>query len=111
MQPVPPEKGVFPLDHFGECKQEMKAYMDCLRSHGSESGRCRELAKAYLVCRMERGLMAKQDLSELGFKQPRSNEESGTAASEPQKPEVQPRRVRESKGFVGGTGVLKKDGA
>ena len=110
MQPVPPEKGVFPLDHFGECTQEMKAYMDCLRSHGSESGRCKELAKAYLVCRMERGLMAKQDLSELGFKQPSSNEETASSASEPQKTDVQPKRERESKGFVGGTGGLRKGG-
>jgi len=26
VQPVPPEKGVFPLDHFGECRVEAQAY-------------------------------------------------------------------------------------
>eukprot|EP00850_Spirogloea_muscicola_P002219 SM000008S22308 [mRNA] locus=s8:891257:891853:- [translate_table: standard] len=65
--PQPPEKGVFPLDHFGECQEEMHAYMACLREHGGEAGRCRQLSKTYLQCRMSKNLMAEQKLSELGF--------------------------------------------
>lgn len=83
-QPRPPEKGVFPLDHFGECKQAgsytlslmvlaiaflipyaslegslgahqvKEEYMLCLKSHNSQAEPCRKLAKAYLECRMER---------------------------------------------------------
>ncbi|EIE19245.1 hypothetical protein COCSUDRAFT_83593, partial [Coccomyxa subellipsoidea C-169] len=67
-QPKPPDKGVFPLDHFGECKQIKEEYMQCLHHNGSQAEQCRALAKSYLECRMERNLMVKQDLSELGFK-------------------------------------------
>ena len=28
--PLAPEKGVFPLDHFGECKRVMRKYLRCL---------------------------------------------------------------------------------
>ncbi|KAL2643899.1 hypothetical protein R1flu_011486 [Riccia fluitans] len=69
MTPIPPEKGVFPLDHLHECDEEMKGYMKCLKENKFDSDRCRQLSKIYLVCRMERGLMAKQDLKELGFKE------------------------------------------
>ncbi|CAL5220550.1 g2586 [Coccomyxa viridis] len=66
-QPKPPDKGVFPLDHFGECKQAKEEYMACLKQHGNQAESCRSLAKHYLECRMERNLMARQDLKELGF--------------------------------------------
>ncbi|CAI7782685.1 unnamed protein product [Closterium sp. NIES-54] len=54
LQPVPPEKGVFPLDHFGECKEVMREYMECLKQHGNQSDKCRDIAKKYLQCRMDR---------------------------------------------------------
>ncbi|KAI0515549.1 hypothetical protein KFK09_008214 [Dendrobium nobile] len=66
-QPVPPEKGIFPLDHLHECDVEKKDYIACLKSSGYQSEKCRHLSKKYLQCRMERNLMAKQNLSELGF--------------------------------------------
>ncbi|PKA49559.1 hypothetical protein AXF42_Ash004099 [Apostasia shenzhenica] len=65
--PTPPEKGVFPLDHLHECDSEKKEYIACLRSSGYLSEKCRHLSMKYLHCRMERNLMAKQDMSELGF--------------------------------------------
>ncbi|KAM0946070.1 putative cysteine alpha-hairpin motif superfamily [Dioscorea sansibarensis] len=67
-RPVPPEKGVFPLDHLHECDLEKKEYISCLKSSGYQSERCRHFSKKYLECRMERNLMAKQDMSELGFR-------------------------------------------
>ncbi|KAJ0971792.1 hypothetical protein J5N97_019751 [Dioscorea zingiberensis] len=76
-RPVPPEKGVFPLDHLHECDLEKKEYISCLKSSGYQSERCRHFSKKYLECRMERNLMAKQDMSELGF-----GKESGTELSE-----------------------------
>ncbi|XP_072967408.1 uncharacterized protein [Typha angustifolia] len=66
-RPVPPEKGVFPLDHLHECDVEKKEYIACLKSSGFQSEKCKHLSKKYLECRMERNLMAKQDMSELGF--------------------------------------------
>ncbi|KAH7421454.1 hypothetical protein KP509_13G058000 [Ceratopteris richardii] len=45
----------------------MREYLACLKENKSEAEKCRDLSKRYLECRMERNLMAKQDLSELGF--------------------------------------------
>ncbi|KAJ7532501.1 hypothetical protein O6H91_13G006600 [Diphasiastrum complanatum] len=67
LQPVPPEKGVFPLDHLHECRPIMQSYMRCLKENKYNSESCRHFSKKYLECRMERNLMNKQDLSELGF--------------------------------------------
>ncbi|XP_058192529.1 uncharacterized protein LOC131309865 isoform X1 [Rhododendron vialii] len=66
-RPVPPEKGVFPLDHMHLCDLEKKEYISCLKSAGHKSDKCRNFSKKYLECRMEKNLMAKQDMSELGF--------------------------------------------
>ncbi|NXS10863.1 COX19 protein, partial [Neodrepanis coruscans] len=52
--PRPPDKGAFPLDHFGECSAFKERFMECLRHSGYESAACRERAMAYLECRMER---------------------------------------------------------
>ena len=72
-QPRPPEKGVFPLDHFGECTHVKDAYMTCLHKNQAATENCKELAKAYLECRMQRSLMAQQNLSELGFSDTTTN--------------------------------------
>nr|XP_047919720.1 cytochrome c oxidase assembly protein COX19 isoform X2 [Anser cygnoides] len=52
-KPRPPDKGAFPLDHFGECSASKELFMECLRRSGFQSGACRELSMAYLQCRME----------------------------------------------------------
>ncbi|NXD61743.1 COX19 protein, partial [Eolophus roseicapillus] len=66
--PRPPDKGAFPLDHFGECSAFKERFMECLRDSGYESSACRQRAMAYLECRMERQLMANEPLEKLGFK-------------------------------------------
>ena len=67
----PPERGVFPLDHAGECAPVAAEYLACLRgARGDSGGECREVSKRYLECRMERGLMAQEDLGRLGFAPP-----------------------------------------
>ncbi|NWR17178.1 COX19 protein, partial [Emberiza fucata] len=72
--PRPPDKGAFPLDHFGA------RFMECLGRSGYESAACRPSAMAYLQCRMDRRcfllfssfllrqLMANEPLEKLGFK-------------------------------------------
>ena len=81
LPPSPPARGSFPLDHAGECKPHMTAFLACMRAQteaatggahrGGEAAAahadCKELSKAYLQCRMQRGLMAPEDLDSLGF--------------------------------------------
>ncbi|XP_024619318.1 cytochrome c oxidase assembly protein COX19 [Neophocaena asiaeorientalis asiaeorientalis] len=66
-QPRPPDKGSFPLDHFGECKGFKERFLKCLRDNHFENASCRNESKEYLECRMERQLMAPEPLEKLGF--------------------------------------------
>lgn len=73
-QAKPPEKGVFPLDHFDECKEEKARYLRCVDESASQdqdgvvvSERCSGEARKYLECRMKKGLMAEQKLDGLGL--------------------------------------------
>ena len=72
LTPRAPEKGVFPLDHFHECRearrccasftpfaltrraQAMAQYMACLKESSYATEGCRHLSKRYLECRMSR---------------------------------------------------------
>ncbi|XP_073688530.1 cytochrome c oxidase assembly protein COX19 [Garra rufa] len=67
-RPRPPDKGAFPLDHFGECKLFKETYMRCLKDNRFDNSRCRLESKEYLECRMDRQLMAKEPFEKLGFK-------------------------------------------
>ena len=42
-------------------------YMVCLAENSHKNSACREQSKSYLECRMEKNLMAKEDLGKLGF--------------------------------------------
>nr|XP_020737990.1 cytochrome c oxidase assembly protein COX19 isoform X2 [Odocoileus virginianus texanus] len=63
-QPRPPDKGSFPLDHFGECKSFKEKFMKCLRDNNFENTLCRNESKEYLECRMEREPSLAEALSE-----------------------------------------------
>jgi cytochrome c oxidase assembly protein subunit 19 len=80
MQPTPPIKGSFPLDHEKVCAGEMIEYMLCLQvcdelvllaiplqNTRRESAPCRHLARDYFACRMKNNLMDKDEWSLLGF--------------------------------------------
>lgn len=45
----------------------MELLLACLKESERQSNKCRSLSKAYLECRMDNGLMAKEDLAGLGF--------------------------------------------
>ncbi|KAK4197743.1 hypothetical protein QBC40DRAFT_100658 [Triangularia verruculosa] len=81
-RPTPPQRGSFPLDHDGECKDVMMSYLSCIKKvKGVNQDECRQLAKSYLGCRMDRNLMAKDDFRNLGFKEeekPPSKAEANT---------------------------------
>ncbi|XP_078274670.1 cytochrome c oxidase assembly protein COX19 [Rhinoraja longicauda] len=66
--PRPPERGSFPLDHLGECKEFKEKFMSCLKESKFDSSVCREQSMDYLKCRMDRQLMTKEPLQKLGFK-------------------------------------------
>ena len=55
------------MDHDGECKEVMRVYLACLKENRSTHFDCRELSGKYLSCRMEKDLMAKEDLNHLGL--------------------------------------------
>lgn len=60
LMPTPPERGSFPLDHDGECTQQMMKYLECMKLvQNNNAPNCRLLAKEYLRCRMDHGLMEK----------------------------------------------------
>ncbi|KAK5051424.1 Cytochrome c oxidase assembly protein cox19 [Exophiala bonariae] len=70
IKPSPPERGSFPLDHDAECKYIISSYLRCLRRQnppGRNTDECRLFAKEYLNCRMEKGLMAKDEWGNLGL--------------------------------------------
>lgn len=68
VQVKPPERGVFALDHEGECKASMTAYLKCLREKSKgDHFPCKKLSRSYLQCRMDKDLMAKENLDELGL--------------------------------------------
>ncbi|KAF9458355.1 hypothetical protein BDZ94DRAFT_112051 [Collybia nuda] len=66
-KPAAPDRGSFPLDHYGECKDKMTLYMRCLRENSSTSSPCRDLSRDYLDCRMQKGLMEKDEWKNLGL--------------------------------------------
>ncbi|WVF69687.1 hypothetical protein IAT40_004466 [Kwoniella sp. CBS 6097] len=63
----PPQRGSFPLDHDGECKSYMMAYMKCLKANANDNGQCRLESRRYLECRMDNNLMQRDDMSNLGL--------------------------------------------
>ncbi|KJE92363.1 hypothetical protein CAOG_003346 [Capsaspora owczarzaki ATCC 30864] len=62
-KPRPPEKGSFPLDHEGECKDAMRRFMACMRENKQNSSACRIESRDYL-----NDLMTREDLKQLGFR-------------------------------------------
>ncbi|KAL2067029.1 hypothetical protein VTL71DRAFT_1453 [Oculimacula yallundae] len=81
-KPSPPERGSFPLDHDGECKDVMMSYLSCIKKvKGMNDPECRLHAKDYLSCRMDRNLMAKDEFKNLGF----GNEKEKETLMQPKK--------------------------
>ncbi|KAF8308223.1 hypothetical protein DL93DRAFT_2142683 [Clavulina sp. PMI_390] len=64
---TPPDRGSFPLDHDGECKNAMAKYLACLKANKNQADGCRVLSKDYLECRMQKGLMERDTWDNLGL--------------------------------------------
>lgn len=48
MQVFAPLKGSFPIDHFKECDEYYKNYMNCIKSNSGASTKCRNETKEYM---------------------------------------------------------------
>lgn len=107
LPPRPPLKGSFPLDHLGECKPLARLYAACLGENDGAAGQCRAIARKYLECRMEAGLMARDDMSSLGLADdvPPAGAGAGDASGADAPAE---RRSEERKGFVAGLRTAKR---
>ncbi|CAO3671691.1 unnamed protein product [Umbelopsis ramanniana] len=45
----------------------MKEYIKCLKANKNNNGACREFSRSYLQCQMDKGLMAQDDMKNLGY--------------------------------------------
>lgn len=79
-QSTPPEKGSFPLDHEGQCKNLAYKYMFCMSVNNGDNSKCRPQIKEYLDCRMQNDLMAKEQWTKLGL----ADVENNTHSDKPQ---------------------------
>lgn len=61
----------------GECKSLMQEYMACMKANNAESGKCRGPSRRYLECRMEKGLMERDEMTNLGFRERDDKGEEG----------------------------------
>jgi cytochrome c oxidase assembly protein subunit 19 len=95
----PPERGVFALDHEGECKKDMHTYLECLKMNKQDHFPCKTFSAMYLQCRMDRDLMQKEQLDHLGLGPTKEY-----VRVQPQA-DTDIMQTKESKGFIAGTGV------
>ena len=106
MQKSAPDKGSFPLDHGGACKDVVQQYLGCLKEGGNAHYRCAEFTKAYLSCRMDRNLMKREPLSALGFGYTaRTDDDAVARGSDGQETPPVDLRAKEKVGFISGLGV------
>ena len=64
---IAPLKGSFPLDKQGKCREHFMSYMTCLKANEGSNHKCRTVAGEYFKCRMENGLMEREDLQKIGY--------------------------------------------
>eukprot|EP00536_Pseudo-nitzschia_multiseries_P008657 jgi/Psemu1/198667/e_gw1.223.52.1 len=92
----PPQRGIFPLDHDAECKPFMEKYMECLQDSSQMHHKCKQLSKHYLECRMDRQLMSKENLDDMGY----SKDKDVVGAQEYDK-------AKEKAGFIAGKHIQR----
>jgi len=93
----PPQRGVFALDHDAECKTFIEKYTACLNDSKDVHYKCKELSRDYLQCRMDRQLMSKENLNDMGY----AEDKAVVGAHEYDK-------AKEKAGFVAGKHIHKK---
>jgi hypothetical protein len=86
-------------------------YASCLREHEGAASNCRAIARKYLECRMEAGLMAREELAALGLSKsldaiPPQKTDSENAGGDADGETS--RRPEERRGFVAGMRTAKR---
>lgn len=61
----------------------MISYMSCLKRNRADAGSCRPESKAYLECRMDNGLMSRDDFQNLGLGDVQARKPSDPPAATP----------------------------
>lgn len=84
----------------------MISYMSCLKANRNNSGQCRPESKAYLECRMDNGLMSRDDFQNLGLGDVQSRKPSDPPAATPGTPApAAAAKEGGSRGWFGGSGA------
>lgn len=81
----------------------MISYMSCLKRNRADAGSCRPESKAYLECRMDNGLMSRDDFQNLGLGDVEARKPSDPPASSPQSAQNAPPAKETSRGWFGGS--------
>ncbi|KAL9642539.1 hypothetical protein ABK040_011106 [Willaertia magna] len=68
-----PKRGSFPLDHLHECDKTVEMYFKCLRDNNNFASKCRKEGNDYLKCRVNNGLMSKDDFLEADMPETNDN--------------------------------------
>lgn len=69
VKPTPPDRGSFPLDHDGTCKDIAKDYLACIKASNGNALACRQLSAKYMKCRIDNNLLSDEPLTNLGFRE------------------------------------------
>ena len=76
----------------------MKVFLQCLKENKQDHFSCKSLSKSYLQCRMDKDLMANENLDNLGF----SDEATYLRSLNSNNNNID---NKEGKGFIAGIGV------
>ncbi|ORM41984.1 Cytochrome c oxidase assembly protein COX19 [Babesia sp. Xinjiang] len=106
---IPPDRGSFPLDHEGLCKEVSNRYLKCVQQLKGNAFDCRALAAEYMKCRIDNKLLAEEPLVNLGFRESEINADARLPKTAvPGDVLVRQREDRkESQGFVAGQSVVE----
>ncbi|EDO07225.1 Cytochrome c oxidase assembly protein COX19 domain protein [Babesia bovis T2Bo] len=107
---IPPDRGSFPLDHEGLCKDVSERYLRCVKQLRGNAFDCRSLAAEYMKCRIENNLLVEEPLSNFGFRekdiQPCHQESVVNTAVRGNDLIPQRESRKEAQGFIAGEAVV-----
>ncbi|KAK1443515.1 hypothetical protein BgAZ_203910 [Babesia gibsoni] len=106
---IPPDRGSFPLDHDGACKEISEKYVRCVRELKGNAMGCRHLAAQYMQCRIDNDLLSPEPLTNFGFRERDLNPEEPSQSKDHVTGDALLRsreERKESKGFIAGGSVV-----
>lgn len=108
VKPTPPDRGSFPLDHDGTCKDIAKDYLACIKASNGNALMCRKISAKYMKCRIENNLLADEPLTHLGFRESDIQPDIQKNDIDRDNSVIEPRSERkEERGFVSGVSLAE----